>query len=71
MPSVIDPLALTFFRFSGGLMLFWLISLVLKPEKVSTKDKLLLGVASIFALILNQIPFFSGAINYGDDVIAG
>lgn len=60
MPSVIDPLALTFFRFSGGLMLFWLISLVLKPEKVSTKDKLLLGVASIFALILNQIPFFYG-----------
>jgi drug/metabolite transporter (DMT)-like permease len=60
MPEVIDPLALTFFRFGGGLVLFWLASFFMKTEKVSSKDKLLLAVASLFALVLNQIPFFYG-----------
>lgn len=60
MPEVIDPLALTFFRFAGGMILFWLASWVIKPEKVSPRDKFRLFLASIFALTLNQIPFFYG-----------
>lgn len=60
MPEVIDPLALTFFRFAGGMILFWLASWVIKPEKVSPRDKFQLFLASIFALTLNQIPFFYG-----------
>lgn len=60
MPEVVDPMALTFFRFGGGLVLFWLASFFMKTEKVSSKDKLLLAVASLFALVLNQIPFFYG-----------
>lgn len=60
MPEILDPLALTFFRFSGGMVLFWLASLVVKNEKVSTKDIFLLGAASFFGLTMNQIPFFYG-----------
>lgn len=60
MPEILDPLALTFFRFSGGMVLFWLASLFVKNEKVSTKDIVLLGAASFFGLTMNQIPFFYG-----------
>lgn len=60
MPEILDPLALTFFRFSGGMVLFWLASLFVKNEKVSTKDIFLLGAASFFGLTMNQIPFFYG-----------
>lgn len=60
MPEVLDPMALTFFRFSGGMLLFWIASLFLKREHVSAKDKLLLFFASIFGLTLNQLPFFFG-----------
>jgi len=60
MPEVIDPLALTFFRFGGGMVLFWITSLFLQPEKVSKHDKFQLFLASVFALTLNQLPFFYG-----------
>jgi drug/metabolite transporter (DMT)-like permease len=60
MPEVLDPMALTFFRFSGGMVLFWIASLFFKREHVSAKDKLLLLFASIFGLTLNQLPFFFG-----------
>lgn len=60
MPEVIHPMALTFLRFSGGLVLFWLASFFIKSEKVSLKDLVLLAAASLFALVLNQIPFFYG-----------
>jgi drug/metabolite transporter (DMT)-like permease len=60
MPEVIDPNALTFFRFSGGMLLFWLASFFVKKESVSLKDKGLLLLASVFALTLNQLPFFYG-----------
>lgn len=60
MPEIIDPIALTFFRFIGGMLLFWLASLFVRREKVPPMDLLLLFVASLFALTLNQIPFFIG-----------
>lgn len=60
MPEVIDPNALTFFRFSGGMVLFWLASFFVKKESVPLKDKGLLLLASVFALTLNQLPFFYG-----------
>jgi drug/metabolite transporter (DMT)-like permease len=60
MPEVIHPFGLTFFRLVGGLVLFWLASLFLKPEKVTRKDLTLLFFASLFAIILNQYPFFYG-----------
>ena len=60
MPEILSPFTLTFFRLSGGLILFWLVSLFTKKEHVPAKDILLLFFASFFALTLNQLPFFIG-----------
>jgi drug/metabolite transporter (DMT)-like permease len=60
MPDTIDPFALTYFRMTGGAALFWLLSLFVKKEKVSSGDLMLLFLASIFALILNQTSFIAG-----------
>lgn len=60
MPEILSPYTLTFFRLSGGMLLFWSASLFIKKEKVPPKDLLLLFFASLFALTLNQLPFFVG-----------
>ncbi len=60
IPETIDPFVLTFFRMSGAMVLFWSVSLFTKKEHVPPGDILLLLFASIFALVLNQIPFISG-----------
>jgi drug/metabolite transporter (DMT)-like permease len=60
MPEILSPYTLTFFRLSGGMLLFWSASLFIKKEKVPPKDLLLLFLASLFALTLNQLPFFVG-----------
>ena len=60
MPEVLDPMVLTFFRFSGGMVLFWVASLFFKQEHVPAKDVLLLFFASVLGLSLNQLPFFFG-----------
>ena len=60
MPEILSPFTLTFFRLSGGMLLFWIVSLFVKYEKVPAKDILMLFFASLFALTLNQLPFFVG-----------
>lgn len=60
MPEILSPYALTFFRLAGAMILFWAASLFIKNEHVPAKDILQLFFASIFALILNQLPYFVG-----------
>lgn len=60
MPEILSPYTLTFFRLSGGMVLFWIISLFIHKEHVPAKDILLLFFASLFALTLNQLPYFIG-----------
>lgn len=60
IPDSIDPFVLTFFRMAGAMVLFWSVSLFVKKEHVPAKDILLLFFASVFALVLNQMPFISG-----------
>lgn len=60
IPDVMSPFVLTFFRFSGGMLLFWLASLFYKKEPVTLKDKGLLFAASLFGLTMNHFPFFIG-----------
>jgi len=60
MPEILSPYTLTFFRMSGGMLLFWLVSLFCKKEHVPAKDILMLFFASFFALTFNQLPFFIG-----------
>jgi len=60
MPETLSPYTLTLFRLAGGMLLFWGISIFTKKEHVPAKDMLMLFFASLFALILNQLPFFIG-----------
>ncbi len=60
MSQILSPYTLTFFRLSGGMILFWLISFFTRKEKVPFKDILLLFLASLFALTFNQLPYFIG-----------
>ena len=60
MPEILSPYSLTFFRLSGAMLLFWTASLFIKSEHVPPKDILQLFFASIFALVLNQLPYFVG-----------
>ena len=60
MPQILSPYTLTFFRLAGGLILFWIVSVFTKKEHVPAKDILLLFFASLFALTLNQLPYFIG-----------
>ena len=60
MPQILSPYTLTFFRLAGGLLMFWIASIFSKKEHVPAKDILLLFFASLFALTLNQLPYFIG-----------
>ena len=60
IPELIDPFTLTFLRLAGSTLFFWLISLFLKKEHVPVKDILLLFFASIFGIVLNQVPYITG-----------
>ena len=60
IPLVVSPYALTFFRIAGAAILFWAASFFVKQQKVPMKDVVKLFFASIFALVINQIPFIVG-----------
>jgi drug/metabolite transporter (DMT)-like permease len=55
-----SAMALTFYRFAGSAALFWLGSLFTKREKIPVRDIILLSLASLFAIIINQTSFIAG-----------
>jgi drug/metabolite transporter (DMT)-like permease len=55
-----SAMTLTFYRFAGTTALFWLVSLFTKREKVNIRDLLLLTLASLFAIFINQMSFIAG-----------
>ncbi|GHU72306.1 membrane protein [Bacteroidia bacterium] len=60
MHEEISALALTFYRFAGAAILFWIASLFTKKEKVSLRDLGLLFLASMFGILINQMSFIVG-----------
>ncbi len=60
MPEIVNPFVLTFFRLTGGMLLFWIASLIFPKQKVAKKDIILLFFAAVFALSGNQLPFIIG-----------
>lgn len=60
IPETLSPYTLTIFRMVGGAILFWGVSLFVKKEHVPLKDIGLLAVASLFGIVLNQMPFVVG-----------
>ncbi|MDE5575257.1 MAG: DMT family transporter [Bacteroidales bacterium] len=60
MPEYISAFAMAFFRTTGALVFFWLITLFVKWEKVPLKDLGRLAAASVFGVLLNQMLFVVG-----------
>ncbi len=59
-PEGVSPFALSAYRMLGAAALFWGASLFLPREKVARRDMLLLFLASVFGIQLNQMLFLWG-----------
>ncbi|MGE0568822.1 MAG: DMT family transporter, partial [Bacteroidia bacterium] len=60
MPAFIQPLGLVLFRVIGACILFWILSLFTKHEKVDKKDLKRIAVLTLFGVIINQVFFIWG-----------
>ena len=60
MPDYVPSLGMAFFRTTGALLFFWLISLFVKWEKVPLRDLGGLALAAVFGILLNQMLFVMG-----------
>ena len=61
MPDYIQPLGFIFVRVAGALLMFWLLSFVIKQNEVpAKKDLLRLFFCGVFGVAVNQMLFFVG-----------
>ena len=60
MPAYIKPLGLTLVRVMGATLLFWLLGLTFKNERIEIKDFVLLFLTGLFGASLNMIFLFKG-----------
>lgn len=60
MPTFIGPMSIVFFRIIGACILFWLLSLFIKNEKVEKKDLYKLAWLALFGVVINQVFFIYG-----------
>jgi drug/metabolite transporter (DMT)-like permease len=60
MPGFISPLPLVFSRIIGAMILFWLLSLVVKTQKVERTDMKKLAGLALFGVVINQVFFIWG-----------
>jgi drug/metabolite transporter (DMT)-like permease len=70
MPDYIKPFGFIFLRVFGALILFFLVSLFLKTEKIEKKDVPRFIACGIFGIALNQLLFFGG-LNITTPINAG
>lgn len=59
-PYSISPLALTYLRFAGAALVFWVAAFLLKAPKANKKDILIMLLASLLGISLNQMCFVVG-----------
>ncbi len=60
MPKHIQPLGLVFLRISGACLLFWILSLFSKQEKLEKGDLKKMAILAIFGVCVNQAFFIYG-----------
>lgn len=60
MPDVIGPYGFIFLRVSGAAVVFWLIGLFVKSEKIDRADWGRILVCAFFGMVLNMNMFFKG-----------
>lgn len=60
MPQYIAPYGFILIRVAGATVLFWLISLFVKTEKIDKSDYLRIVAAAFFGVTFNMLTFFKG-----------
>jgi drug/metabolite transporter (DMT)-like permease len=60
MPAFIHPIALVFARVLGATLLFWLLRLFVKSQKIEKADFKKLAYLALFGVVINQIFFIWG-----------
>lgn len=60
MPGFLDPFQLVLIRIAGACLIFWLLGLSIRKEKVERRDMVTIVVAAILGTTVNQLFFFSG-----------
>lgn len=70
MPGFLTPNVFIAFRVMGATLLFWLVSLFTKREKVAKKDLLRLAICGVFGVAINQLCFFHG-LNHSSAINSG
>jgi len=60
MPGFIHPIALVFLRIIGAGILFWLLSLFVKTQKVEKADMKRMALLALFGVVINQVFFIYG-----------
>jgi drug/metabolite transporter (DMT)-like permease len=60
MPKHINPFGFIFLRVGGSMLLFWLVTLFVKTEKIEKADFPRIIAASFFGIAFNMLTFFKG-----------
>jgi drug/metabolite transporter (DMT)-like permease len=60
MPAFIGPIPIVFTRIIGAMILFWLLSLVVKTQKVEKADLKKMLWLALFGVVINQVFFIWG-----------
>ncbi|MGB3345019.1 MAG: DMT family transporter [Aequorivita sp.] len=60
MPHVIQPYGFIVLRVGGAAILFWLLSLFTKSEKIERTDWWRILACAVFGMVLNMLMFFKG-----------
>ncbi|MCZ4318178.1 DMT family transporter [Aequorivita viscosa] len=60
MPHVIQPFGFIVLRVGGAAILFWILSLFTKSEKIAPRDWWRFLACALFGMVLNMLMFFKG-----------
>ncbi|QAA82457.1 DMT family transporter [Aequorivita sp. H23M31] len=60
MPHVIQPFGFIVLRVGGAAILFWILSLFTKAEKIERNDWFRILACAVFGMVLNMLMFFKG-----------
>jgi len=60
MPMYVKPYAFILIRVSGATVVFWIVGLFVKSQKIEKEDYKKIGLAAFFGIALNMLSFFKG-----------
>ena len=60
MPTYIGPFAFILLRVLGAAILFWILSIFFKNEKIDKKDWPRIILCSFLGMVINMLAFFKG-----------